>query len=203
MNWALRKINYNILVPNIGKHIYELSEAEAADYFAWYVDVVPQRVAYLAEICAKEYGVSEEKLDCSPESLLIIWKWFRRRAKTESTKLPKETKQSSCLTHRRASQTRQLTLETEYVLRDIGMYLGETIRKNCPNIYWSYYTTPKRDFFVNYPLLKGFIDRSFGSPQEVCFEPIHMARMQALKIIDRTSKDDDLFNLYNLWSQKV
>ena len=41
---------------------------------------------------------------------------------------------------------RQLTLETEYIIRDIGMYLGETFRKNLPCIFWTYYTKPTRDF---------------------------------------------------------
>ena len=100
-------------------------------------------------------------------------------------------------------KSRRLTLETEYILRDIGMYLGETFRKNNPHIDWAYYTQPRRDFFVNHPLLKGFVDRTFDQPFEACFEPIHMARIQACKMLDKTSSDGDLFALYQLWAGKM
>lgn len=145
--------------------------------------------------------IPEEKLDCSPELLILLWKWFRRRAKTESAFYEKED-QNNKFTNDIWNNKRKLTLETEYIIRDIGMYLGETFVKNNPHIDWAYYTNKKRDFFLNHPLLKEFMDRTFGEPFEAYFEHIYMARIQALKILDRTSKTDDLFNLYVLWSQK-
>lgn len=35
MFWRFRKLTYDILIPPLGKSIYQLSEQEAADYFAW------------------------------------------------------------------------------------------------------------------------------------------------------------------------
>lgn len=201
MHWRVKKLNYDILVPKLSKHIYELKESEAAAYFEWYIDKLPERIDYVSEVCAKESGIPKEKMDLTPESLVILWKWFRRRAKIESVVVEvKDDKTKKFNTRKRG---RQLTLETECIIRDIGMYLGETFRKNNERIYWTYYTKPKRDFFVNYPLLKGFIDRTFGQPFEASFEPIHMTRVQAAKIIDKTSKEQDLIDLYNLWNQKV
>ena len=98
---------------------------------------------------------------------------------------------------------RQLTLETEYILRDVGMYLGETFRKNHSHIYWTYYTKPKRNLFVNHPLLKGFVDMTMGVPFHADFEPIHMAHVQASKILSKKSKNEDLINIYTIWSQKM
>lgn len=34
MFWQFRKLTYDILIPPMGKSIYQLSEQEAADYFA-------------------------------------------------------------------------------------------------------------------------------------------------------------------------
>lgn len=201
MRWRVKRLNYNILVPNFGKHIYNFNESEAATYFEWYMNKLPERVEYVSRVCATETGISQEKMNLTPESLTILWKWFRRRAKLEPIVVATEdnrTKRSAVWMGKK-----QLTLETEYIIRDIGMYLGETFRKNNARIYWTYYTKPRRDFFVNYPLLKGFIDRSFGQPFEASFEPIHMVRVQAAKIIDKTSKVQDLEDLYNLWVQKV
>ena len=36
MFWTFGKLTYDILIPPLGKSIYQLSEQEAADYFAWY-----------------------------------------------------------------------------------------------------------------------------------------------------------------------
>lgn len=35
MFWTFGKLTYDILFPPLGKSIYQLSEQEAADYFAW------------------------------------------------------------------------------------------------------------------------------------------------------------------------
>ena len=82
MQWSYKKLNYDILVPKLGKSIFELNEQEAADYFTWFMEQVPGRVAYVSQICASELRISEEKMDCSPKSLLLLWKWFLRRAKS-------------------------------------------------------------------------------------------------------------------------
>lgn len=199
MHWRFRKLNYDILVPQLGKSIFRLNEEETEEYFTWYMEKIPERVAYVSKVCAKELHIPAEKMDCSPESLLLLWKWFRRRARTERIPGKKENREPKELWQ----IDRQLTLETEYILRDIGMYLGETFRKNNPQIYWTYYTSPKRDFFVNHPLLKGFVDRTFGHPFEAVFEPIHMAHVQAAKILTKKSKDTDLLNIYNIWAEKI
>ena len=202
MHWRFRKLNYDILIPKLGKNIFQLNEEEAAAYFEWYMERVPERVAYVSEVCAKELHIPVERLDCSPESLLLIWKWFRRRAKTEPAIHDKEDRNSKFPADI-WNNKRQLTLETEYIIRDIGMYFGETFRKNVPGIYWTFYTEPRRDFFVNHPLLKGFVDRSFGEPFHPCIEPIHYTHAQAAKILSKRSTDADLLNIYNIWAEKV
>lgn len=203
MHWHYKKLNYDILIPKLGKNIFALNEEEAAEYFRWFMEKVPERVAYVSKICAAELGIGKEKMDCSPESLLLLWKWFRRRAETEPVMRTDAEKSSEKFPGNIWNNKRQLTLETEYMIRDIGMYLGETFEKNNPNIYWTFYTKPSRDFFVNHPLLKGFVDRTFGNPCEVCFEPIHMAHVQAAKIINKTSSDTDLLKIYNIWVEKA
>ncbi len=204
MQWRFKKLNYDILIPKTyGKHIYQFDEQEAASYFEWYMEKVPERVAYVSKVCARELHISEEKMDLSPESLLLLWKWFRRKAKKERIPQTTEAKKRNQFPNNIWTNKYQLTLETEYIIRDIGMYVGETFRKNNPQIYWTYYTKPRRDFFVNYPLLKGFVDMTTGHPFEAVFEPIHMTGVQAAKILKNTSKDTDLFNIYNIWSKKT
>lgn len=203
MHWHFRKLTYDVLVPKLGKNIFKLNEKETAEYFEWFMDQVPQRIAYVSRICAKELRIPLERMDNSPESLLLLWKWFRKRAKTEPIILSEEEKKSPAYENGMFCTKRQLTLETEYIIRDIGMYLGETFRKNHPQIYWTYYTKPKNSFFTNHPLLKGFVEITDGVPFYAEFEPIHMAGIQARKILLKRSKDTDLFNLYTIWVEKT
>ena len=203
MHWHMRKLTYDILIPKLGKSIFQLTEEEAAAYFEWYMEQVPQRVTYVSQVCAKELHIPVERMDCSPESLLLIWKWFRKRARTEPAILSEEEKKHPAYANGMLCNKRQLTLETEYIIRDIGMYLGETLRKNLPQLYWTFYTKPKRSFFVNHPLIKGFVDTSPGAPREIEFEPIHMAGVQASKILSKKSKETDLFDIYTIWAQKM
>ena len=203
MHWQFRKLTYDILIPKLDKSIYKLTKKEAAAYFEWFMDQVPGRVAYVSQVCAKELHISVKRMDCSPKSLVLLWKWFRKRAETEPVILTEEEKKQPGYADGKFRNERQLTLETEYILRDIGMYLGETFRKNHPQIYWTYYTEPKRDFFANHPLLKGFIDMTTGVPFYAEFEPIHMAGVQASKILSKKSEDTDLLHIYTIWSQKM
>jgi hypothetical protein len=203
MYWHFRKLTYDILIPKLDKSIYKLTKKEAAAYFEWFMDQVPERVAYVSQVCAKELHISVKRMDCSPKSLVLLWKWFRKRAETEPVILTEEEKKQPGYADGMFRNERQLTLETEYILRDIGMYLGETFRKNHPQIYWTYYTEPKRDFFANHPLLKGFIDMTTGVPFYAEFEPIHMAGVQASKILSKKSEDTDLLHIYTIWSQKM
>lgn len=202
MQWRRKKINYEILIPNLDKSIYQLNQSEAEAYYRWFIEKIPARVAYLSQVCARQSHISIENMDLSPESLIILWKWFRKRAKIEPVIKEEKTDETKGRSKRMWSNERQLTLETEYILRDIGMYVGETFRKNNLQIYWSYYTNPNRDFFVNHPLLMGFVDRTSGQPVNVVFEPIHMVGVQASKLLDRSSKPEDLYKLYCWWAEK-
>ena len=186
-----KRIDYQYFTLELDKNIYDLTPAEAAAYFDWFMGKVPERVAYVAEVCARELRIPEERMDCSPESLIPLWRWLRRRAKTEPSPCPGNPKQQV------------LTTQTELLLLDVGMYLGETLRRNGPGLSWSYYTTPKNDMFCNHPLLTGFVDMTSGKPFPAVFDPIHMARIQATKILRHASKESDLFDLYELWIKKA
>lgn len=198
-----RKQTYEILVPPLNKTIFHLSESEAALYYEWFIQQIPQRIEYLSHICASDLKTSVDSINLTPESLLSVWKWFQSRAETEPLKRINEKTDHTTVSSQSNRKEPQLTLQTEYIIRDIGMYLGETFIKNHNRIYWTYYTNPRNDFFVNHPLLKGFVDRSFDPPFEMCFEPIHMVGVQAAKILDDSSQTEDLLNLYQWWAERT
>ena len=115
--FSFLKTRYDYLIPPLAKSIFDLTPAEAEAYFTWYMEKLPERVAYISRICARELHIRRERMDCSPESLILLWKWFRRRAEKQPGPTPQNPKQ------------KVLTPETELLLQDVGMYLGETLCK--------------------------------------------------------------------------
>lgn len=142
---------------------------------------VPQRREYLIR---QVTGRKDAVPDFRPETLLTIWRWFLKSAlvvKNEETGRP------------------MLSLVTEYILRDIGMYVGQMWVINCPQLRWTYTTQPRNDFFVNRPLVQGFSDRDFDPPFPMSFEPIHMVGVQASGLLLHKASRSDLYELYQKW----
>ena len=146
-----------------------------------------------------------------PDRLTYIWKWFLNVAEIEE-KRSKKIKRTPFKVQNRKKQfqyefenldSKKLSLQTEYILRDIGMYIGQMFVDYHSQIYWDFYTEPRTDFFVNKPLLLGFKDKEFMPPFSMEFEPIHMVGVQAAKLLDGTQKETDLLYLYEQWSRFI
>ncbi len=182
----IQMIDYQVLIPPIDKEIRTLSETEAKQYFDWYVKQCPVRSVYLLQKAGVVSG-AYDRIVYTPDSLKKIWAWFQRIAAVGKDK----------------DGEKKLTLLTEYIIRDVGMYLGETLTHNFSSLSWGYFTKPRNDFFVNTPGIMGFCDKQFAPPFPLFFDPIHMTGVQAAKILFGTGKKSDLYNLYMKWSDKV
>lgn len=209
--WRKKKLTYNILIPPITKPIEEFSHSEAKSFFEWYISQIPYRVRYLSACIARDLNIDVGQVNLTPDSLVVVWRWFLKIAQTERSPQGRLDELNTFfadlpIAHRQYmvnEYAEQFSLQTEYILRDIGMYLGEVFIRNHSSLCWSYYSAPKSDFYVNRPLLIGFEDSSFTPTFKMVFEPIHMAGIQAANIWDKSQKDTDLFCLYRKWSMFV
>lgn len=211
MFWQRNAIDYNILIPPITKPIEEFTATETASYFAWFIEQIPGRVEYMASQCSEQLGISRSKIDMTPDSLKYVWRWFLRVAEIERT--PKRKLEHLIGTYSKYPyaiqeyllryEKEQFSLQTEYILMDIGMYMGEVFVKNNPVLYWGYYTEPRTDFSVNRPVLLGFADARFTPPFSTEFDPTHMVGVQAANIWDNTQNENDLLSLYYKWKKFI
>ena len=190
MRWNPEHLTYNICIPPITRNFCEMTHDETEAYFSWFMGVIPQRIAYLSETCAAQLKCDRSELDMSPTSLCVLWRWFLQVMEVEEA--PNSTS---------SRPQKQLTLQTEYILRDMGMYLGETFVLNHKSLHWGYYETPRSDFFVNRPVITGFEDRRYTPPFKAVFEPINMVRVQALKSMSKPSNENDLIELFVNWEK--
>ena len=166
---------------------------------------LPKRMCYLRARCAGDLSIEESCLDYSAESLLLIWKWFLSSARLEKTpgeELEKMKKGSEIFGESYINKS-QFTVATRYMLRDIGMYLGECFVRNYTSLEWSYYTKPKSDIYVNQPVIGGFQMTYQGRQGKLFFAPLHLAEVQAGKIFHQKHTSHDLFNIFDFWCQYV
>lgn len=139
MYWHKKKIDYDILIPPINKQFKNFTKKEAESYFEWYKNQLNPRIEYLR----KYSGVD---LDYSVNSLVDIWGWFLKiaetekapKAKTEEVRNRLKSQPKEIIEDVLNEQSRQFSLETEYIIRDIAMYFGEVYVKNNSSIAWGY-----------------------------------------------------------------
>lgn len=203
--------NYSPLIIPIDKAFCELSEREAQEYFEWFLDHIDERSEYLRSKVAERLNISIETINYSFESLKLIWKWFLLVAEVSKTpnpilkKLEKSLRGSprSFVDHMLEQSKEELSVFTEYVLRDIGMYLGKVFISNYPILKWTYRVSPRSDVHCNLPLIVGFIDNSYSKPFHPELEPIDLARTPAMNLFDNTQKESDLFEWCKKWEKWV
>ena len=188
-------LEYQILNTLSQQELYKLNEEQTREYFDWYIAQCPIRSAYVFKMAGYEDD-SFQNIAYTPESLITIWEWFLSVANVEDC--PENTERPIATRF-----AKRLAMLTEYIIRDIGMYLGETWVHNYTTLYWNFHTKPKKDLFQNSPIIDGFLNKAYSPPFACYFEPIHMAGIQARKILQGKQRINDLYDLYTLWAKKV
>ncbi len=176
---------------------FELTPKQAKEYFLWYMDEIPNRLALLWEYMKQERPTTEP-FDYSPESLLPLWEWYEPKiqqvpmtAKEIESRVKKFPKY---LESEIRKNTKKFTDETLSIALDISMYLGEVVVKNYPHLRWNYRTRPKREISVYRPVIDGL-------NHKMTFETSRVLFVLMLK----SAKEQDsmrLYNLYQHWASK-
>lgn len=195
---------YQLCTLPRGAAYFELSAQEAKDNFDRFVHMIPERIDYLTTRCAGDLRMPAQTLDMSPESLVLVWRWFLQNACVVDIEEHELTEMQKHFGHLGASfiGEKRLSAVTEFVLQDIGMYLGETFVRNCASIHWELCTKPKNSVFINRPVLAGFGDNSYTPPFRDIFEPAHMASVQAAKLLSGVdARAEDLYHVYMKWEK--
>lgn len=200
-----RDIRYDILVPPLGLDFYNMTPKQAKENYEWFISKIPERMEYLRKRCADDLNISIEKLDFSPESLILVWRWFLKTARIEKT--PKEAlermKEGAKLFGESFINREQFTVVTQFIMRDIGMYLGQAYALNYPQLYWHYYTKPKNEVNAKQPVIAGFYFKDSFTEGDATINPVAFAEGAAGSIFDGIQKETDLYDLFMKWTQWI
>lgn len=191
-------ICYDLLVPPWGLDYYNMSSKQARENFEWYISKIPERTEYFQKRCATDLKVPVNEIDYSAKSLIIVWNWFLNIARTEkvSKSEMKAMKDMAELFGESSINKDKFTVATHFIMRDIGMYVGQTFIRNYPQLYWTYYTKPKNEVNVKQPVIAGFYYKDELTEGEMTINPMNLVEGAAANIFDKTCKQTDLYNSY-------
>lgn len=178
---------------------FELTPKQAKEYFLWYTSEIPNRIALLWEYM-KQDRPGTEPFDYSPESLLPLWEWYetkiervpmsKKEIEYQVTQYPKWIENEI-----RKEVIMKYTDETLSLALDISIYLGETVLKNYPNLYWGYRTKPKNEFSANRPVILKLVGkRPYFNPSRIVF--VLMVKFS------KGDNENSLYDLYRYWEQE-
>lgn len=201
----LNDVNYNLLVPPLGLNFSKMTPKQARDNYDWFISKIPERMDYFRKKCTSDLNISINSLDYSFDSLVLVWKWFIKIARMEKT--PKEElekmREGAMIFGDSFLNYTQFTVATEYILRDIGMYIGQTFVTVYPQLHWHLVTKPKNDIDINQPVIAGFKVKIENSFYDATLNPISVATGQAANFYDNSQNENDVYNFCKKWQKYI
>lgn len=163
------------------------------EFYDWFVSQLPKATVYLRE--RHKAANVDICLDCSVESLIPLSRWFETAVTTRPI-TPEEREASSTLvlgkhTVRREVDDWMLTDDTLIMCIEVGIYLGNVCVANDSDAYWRRLLKPKN--LLDYG--KVVVQLGEKAPRN----PIVAAHVTALKIVEKTVKENALHRLYHVW----
>lgn len=188
-------MQYLTITPPLFRRHRDMTRKEAITYFEWFVAQIPERIAVL-EQAVRSTSITQYQMwvaNRSPDSLATLCKWL---AEHISVMPPDEKYREQYLKDLEniPAQHRAIfsgvpgyvfTDETYSLVIDVGMYLGEVLRKRFPYLEWHLCTQPKRHIDYHEPVLVGFI-------KVARCNPVSLARSAAGDLVKNRSQSSCL-----------
>jgi len=190
---------------------------KARDFFLWHQGVLQERIHYLLDFCAKATGVSCEGLYTFPDGILPLWRWFLQVAKVTSLSSEEKKRMYEKLAPQMAGHPPQvildvisglipdkvMTRETEALLWDISMYVGDGFTRLSPKLQWELYRDHRSEVSYNHPVVRGFTPSGTVPGTRLWIQPISLVRFVALDHVDGVGTEHDLWDAVLKWIQEI
>lgn len=151
-----------------------MTQKEVEEHFKWFINQIPVRIEILKEAVAEDKTIPFA-CDYSSESLISLWNWYITKisivskSEDELSKELDNIKEEWIRESIIRNSSEKISAQTAAICLDVGIYFGETLIHNHNSLYWGYYTKPKRDIFVNRPVIQGFKSNMRFNPAVVVF----------------------------------
>lgn len=199
-------MNYTIIEPpSYGCSFRDMSRKEALEYYKWYIDQIPVRVKILQQVVRSSVNIDYQDWisDKSPESLKVLGFWFAENIRV----IPVSKDYEGQFVNEIANVPTQyqpifkmpnylLSRETQSLIIDIGMYLGEVFCAAHKQISWTLLTKNRRDAYYHEPVLTGF------GKKGIC-NPTALVDVWAKSAYEKRTTPLRLWELFDIWSYYV
>jgi hypothetical protein len=188
---------YLVVTPPFTLKFRQMSKKELENYYRWFIDIIPQRIAILIRAVKSTPGFEDWEPDYLPVSLDKLGEWFKRQIETRAR--TDEEKQAILLNSPPQLKDiqigdRELTNKTFSIAIDVGMYLSQVFLKNVQGLKWKQMLeVNKRSIDYGQPV--------FGSFGKINFNPVRMMVTQAYGIAHGTKNGTSLRQLYEIWDK--
>ncbi len=190
--------DYKLCLPPYGYDYYNMTVKQARAQYEWFISVIPERVNYLKKRCAEDLKIKPDLLDYSADSLKLLWEWFIGVARVEKTP-PDELekmKEAAKVFGESFINYKQFTVVTQYIMRDIAVYIGESFVNNYPKLKWTYCNLPKNYVNSREPVISGFYIKDEFTEGEMDVNPMGIVTGAGSKFFTGKPDKNDIYNSY-------
>ena len=188
-------MTYAIIQPPFTLKFREMSKKELKNYFAWFQDILPQRLNELTCAIHDTTGFEVWKPDFTPVSLELLGCWFVAQVETRPRTQDEIQEIASRSVLPIEIPENDLTNRTFSLAIDVGMYLSQVFLKPHQAVRWDQPLGNKN--FVDYgqPVLIGF-----GT---VPFNPVRMLVTLSYGVVSKKDSGKSLRDLYDIWAKMI
>jgi hypothetical protein len=172
----------------------KLTRKQAREFFAWFVQQIPERLAVLQS--AYRHTTGRGDLPLEQDSLVPLWAWLCSHvAVRQLTKAELAARRSGLpdwITPDPLAD-KALTLASECLIYDAGIFFAEVLRRQNPGMEWVL-STKRSSGAYHYPVLSGI-------------DPPMIAHFQVRTCVGRFLRgersDQSLMERFNFWQARV
>lgn len=188
-------MTYATIQPPFTLKFREMSKKELKDYFAWFQNILPQRLDELTNAVKQTPGFETWEVDFTPASLDRLGEWFVAQVETRprSEEEIQEIRDRSSIPIEIPEE--ELTNRTFSLAMDIGMYFSQIFLKHHPALQWDQQFGNKKDADYGQPVLVGF------SPMP--FNPVRLLVTLAYGVVSKRKTGKSLRELYDIWTKMI
>jgi hypothetical protein len=147
---------YNIIQPPFRMKFREMPKSELKAYFQWFLNVIPSRIAELANAVRESPDFEDWRPDYTPKSLEPLGSWLAKQVDTRPRMAEELQDIAEGLSYPEEVSASQLTNRTISLAMDVGMYLSQVFLRNHPSLKWDQPFGSKRFIDYRQPVLMGF-----------------------------------------------
>lgn len=188
-------MTYKIIQPPFTLRFREMSKKELKGYFAWFQNILPQRLDELTHEVQQTPGFEEWQADYTPESLDRLGHWFALQVETR----PRTKEEIQEIEGRSAYPidvpNEELTNQAFSLAMDTSMYLSLVFLKKYPSLRWDQVFGNKKNVDYGQPVLVGF-----GA---MPFNPVRMLVTFAYGVASKRKTGKRLRELYDIWTKMI